>query len=181
MQRQLDEQTIHRPTKFANFVVKVDDVGKAIEWYGKVLGTEIVFSDDNISFLTYDDEHHRIALIPAGSSDRVPEGPGVHHVAYTLGSLGELLATFRRLARLGIMPVLPINHGVTTSIYYEGPAGCNVEFQVDNYATPEELRAFMQSDAFAANPLGVLFDPEALAVRYENRDPVEELLLPGSA
>jgi hypothetical protein len=39
----------------------------------------------------------------------------------------------------------------------------------------------MESGEFAANPIGVGFDPEKLAVRYERGDPIEELLRPGAA
>jgi hypothetical protein len=39
----------------------------------------------------------------------------------------------------------------------------------------------MKSEAFAANPIGVVFDPEKLAARYEQGDPIEELLQQGAA
>ncbi len=37
----------------------------------------------------------------------------------------------------------------------------------------------MESEAFAKNPIGVGFDPDVLVKRYENGDPVEELLKQG--
>jgi hypothetical protein len=55
-----------------------------------------------------------------------------------------------------------------------------VEFQVENFDTPAKLRGFMEADAFAKNPIGVRFDPAKLAARYENGDPLEELLRQGS-
>jgi hypothetical protein len=39
----------------------------------------------------------------------------------------------------------------------------------------------MRSEAFAENPVGVGFDPEKLLARYENGDPLEELLQQGAA
>jgi hypothetical protein len=39
----------------------------------------------------------------------------------------------------------------------------------------------MESEAFAANPIGVGFDPEKLVERYQRGDPIEELLQPGAA
>ena len=47
--------------------------------------------------------------------------------------------------------------------------------------TPPELQGYMESEEFAANPIGIEFDPEVLLARYENGDPLEELLLQGSA
>ena len=39
----------------------------------------------------------------------------------------------------------------------------------------------MQSEAFAKNPVGIDFDPEALLRRFEAGDAIEELLRPGAA
>jgi len=41
-----------------------------------------------------------------------------------------------------------------------------MEFQVDCCADAEEAHAFMHSDAFAANPIGVEIDPDALLAQY---------------
>ena len=74
--------------------------------------------------------------------------------------MGELLDNYERLAARGIRPFRCINHGPTTSMYYADPDGNRVELQVDNFATPEEATAWMASPEFAANPIGVDFDPE---------------------
>ena len=66
-------------------------------------------------------------------------------------------------------------------MYYADPDGNRVEFQVENMESKEELNAFMHSDTFAANPIGVNFDPEKLLERFENGDALEELMLQGSA
>jgi catechol-2,3-dioxygenase len=182
MPRTLDATTVIKPAKFAHYVLRVRNLEESIAWYQTVLGMEIVHHAGMIAFMTYDDEHHRLALAQTPVAADVPRGaPGLDHVAYTLNSLGDLLATYKRLAAKGIKPVWPINHGLTTSLYYEDPNGCRVEFQVENFRTPAELRGFMESPAFAKNPIGVGFDPEVLVKRYENGDPLEELLKQGSA
>lgn len=54
-----------------------------------------------------------------------------------------------------------MNHGPTTSIYYQDPDGNNIETQVDNLPV-DEATALMGSEEFAQNPIGVDFDPEEL-------------------
>lgn len=182
MKRTLDTETLIKPTTFSHFVLRVRDFDASIAWYETVLGMEIVHRAERIAFLTYDDEHHRLALVQTPVEADVPQGaPGMDHVAYTLPSLEALLATYKRLQAEGILPYWPINHGLTTSLYYRDPDGNGLELQVENYETPEELRGYMESEAFAQNPIGVPFDPEKLVERYENGDPIDELLQPGSA
>jgi catechol-2,3-dioxygenase len=182
MRRTIDSKTLVRPAKFAHFVLRVRELPRSIAWYETVLGMEMVHRAEKIAFMTYDDEHHRIALVETPvAAETKPGAPGLDHVAYTLRSLHDLLATYRRLHSNGIEPAWPINHGLTTSIYYRDPDGNGVEFQVENFETPEALRGFMESEAFAANPIGVPFDPEELAARYERGDPIEELLAQGAA
>ena len=171
-----------KPAHFAHFVVRVSNLEESIHWYRTVLGMEIVFQNPMIAFMTYDDEHHRMALVQVGADEKMSkQAPGVDHVAYTLASLGDLLSTYKRLKSEGIPPAWPINHGLTTSMYFEDPDGLRVEFQVENFATKEELQGYMHSDAFASNPIGVNYDPDKLLARFENGDSIEELVQLGSA
>ncbi len=182
MTRTVPDQETITPATFAHFVLRVRDLEKSIDWYNKVLGMEIVHHAGKIAFMTYDDEHHRLALAETPVKDETPRGAaGLDHVAYTLESLGDLLGTFKRLKALDILPVWPINHGLTTSLYYSDPDGNRVEFQVENFETKDELNAYMRGEAFADNPIGVDFDPDKLLERFEAGDPVEELLKQGAA
>ena len=57
-----------------------------------------------------------------------------------------------------------------------------MEFQVD-CCSAEEARALMASDAYAANPIGVSFDPEELVARLRGGEMADTLLIqrPGPA
>ncbi|MBV9014778.1 MAG: VOC family protein [Alphaproteobacteria bacterium] len=165
------------PAKYAHFVLRTGQFEKMAEWYKIVLAARIVFRDERLCFLSYDDEHHRLALINIpGLAPREPESAGTDHVAYSYRNLGELLATYRRLKEHGILPHWPINHGVTTSMYYRDPDNNRVELQIDNFASAEECQAYFQSKAFADNPVGVTYDPEELCRRYETGEPMADLL-----
>src|SRR3984957_10242943 len=110
------------PAKFAHFVLRTGQLDKMAEWYKTLLNARIVFRDERLCFLSYDDEHHRLALINMpGSGVRDPESTGTDHVAYTYNGLGDLLATYRRLKDAGILSHWAINQGVTTSMYYRDP------------------------------------------------------------
>jgi catechol 2,3-dioxygenase-like lactoylglutathione lyase family enzyme len=165
------------PVKFAHFVLRTGQFDKMVEWYRTVLAARVVFRDNMLCFLSYDDEHHRLALISIpGLPVRDPDAVGTDHVAYAYRDLGQLLSTYRRLKASGILPHWPINHGVTTSMYYRDPDNNRVELQIDNFATPAELDGYFKSRAFAENPVGVTYDPEELCRRYEAGEPMADLL-----
>ena len=165
------------PAKFAHFVLRTGQVDKMAEWYRTVLAARIVFRDERLCFLSYDDEHHRLALIQIpGLPPRDAENAGTDHVAYSYRDLGDLLANYRRLKAAGIVPHWPINHGITTSMYYRDPDNNRVELQIDNFATAAECQAYFQSQAFRDNPVGVTYDPEEMCRRYEAGEPMASLL-----
>ena len=116
---------------------------------------------------------------------QLSENPGhtglLADLAHTYADLGSLLHTYVRLRDREIVPYWCINHGPTTSLYYRDPDGNQVELQIDNFETPEALEAWFLSGAFQENPIGVTFDPEKLLSRFENGDPIEDLVLQGSA
>ena len=155
------------PQRLAHVVLRSSQLPALVDWYTTVLGATVVFSDGNLAFLAYDDEHHRIAVLNIPGLQRQPDGiAGVHHMAFTYGSLSDLVATYERLDKKSIRPVTCINHGPTTSMYYADPDGNQVELQIDNYDTVEEAGKFFYSPAFAMNPIGVDFDPEDLTRRF---------------
>ena len=164
------------PTKLAHVVRRTSRFEEMLAWYRTFLGAEIVHSDGMLAFLTYDDEHHRIAIagIP-GLPDAPPLAAGTDHVAFTHADLGDLLYTYVRLKGEGITPYWCINHGPTTSMYYKDPDGNRIELQVDNFPTAEETNRWIRSGDFAANPIGVVFEPDDLLARYEAGEPMERL------
>jgi catechol 2,3-dioxygenase-like lactoylglutathione lyase family enzyme len=177
------------PDKLAHVVFKTPRIVEMIDWYTTVLDAVVVFADKRIAFLTYDQEHHRIALIKVPRPLRIPGAVwkvhrkffGVDHIAFTYEGLADLIATHRRLADAGIEPVWCINHGPTTSMYYEDPDGNRIELQVDNFATNRELLGWLAGGEFDKNPIGVEFDPVVLERLAAAGTPVEVLTKRGSA
>ncbi|MFN8604084.1 MAG: VOC family protein [Candidatus Binatia bacterium] len=166
------------PTKLAHVVRRTSRFAEMIRWHEVVFGAYPVYKDDTIAFLTYDDEHHRFAIanIP-GLPDQPELAAGTDHVAFTHDSLGDLLYTYERLKGEGIVPYWCINHGMTTSMYYKDPDGNRVEFQADNFPSVEEGNAWIRNSDFAANPIGVIFEPEDLLARFKAGEPLEKLVI----
>lgn len=170
------ETAIISPIKLAHVVLRTSRYDEMVGWYESVLGAKPAFANDILTFLSYDEEHHRIAIVNMpGLADQTDGIAGVHHVAFTFASLADLTASYARLRDQGIKPVYVINHGPTTSMYYADPDGNQIELQVDNYDTIEEATAFFYSPAFAENPIGVEFDPEDLLKRLAAGEPEKRL------
>lgn len=164
------------PAKFAHAVLRTNKFDEMVKWYTTVLQAEIVHATSRLAFMTYDDEHHRLAIAAfPGLVDRAPRSVGLDHLAYTYQRIEDLLFTYERLKAAGILPGITINHGVTTSFYYRDPDGNRVELQIDNFSTVEELKAFFRSDAMKDNPIGVNIDPEHLVRRHREGASFAEL------
>jgi catechol-2,3-dioxygenase len=164
------------PSHFAHVVYLTSDYENLIAWYGRVLQARVVFRNESICFLTYDAEHHRLAIVHVpGLANRPRDAVGVHHVAYSFRTLDELLSTYERLKSLGIVPFWAVNHGPTTSLYYRDPDGNQTEFQVDNFAFATQTAAYFHTEDFARNPIGVEFDPDELLRRLRAGVPEHDL------
>ena len=152
--------------RFVHVVFQTGQPEAMRDWYCTVLGAHVVHAGHGLTFLTFDEEHHRIALLamPEGVAEpKTPATAAMHHTAFTFDSLDDLLERHRQLAEAGIEPAVPIQHGVTTSLYYRDPDRNFVELQVDNFATPDEATAYMRGPEYDADPVGPSFDVEAMA------------------
>lgn len=157
-----------RPSKLAHVVLRTDERFEEVcQWYQEVLNAQVLHKDPMICFMTYDDEHHRLAIARVPGMVARPSGTvGLEHVAFTFESLADLLATYARLKDRGIRPILTINHGGTTSFYYEDPDRNRIELQIDNFDTIEDFMAFMRTGVMSVNPIGLAFDAEEMRAQF---------------
>lgn len=166
------------PVKLSHVVFRTNRLAEMKAWYQEVIQAKVVHSSDQIAFLSYDDEHHRVALIATESYAEKPAAMsvGFYHAAFTFASVGQLFGNYARLKPKGILPYRCINHGPTLSFYYNDPDGNNIELQVDAFPDLESCTAFMQGPLFAANPIGIPVDPDDLVRRYLAGESEAELL-----
>lgn len=168
------------PTTLAHVVLRTtaNNYQPMIAFYMRLLNATITHASPNITFLRYDEEHHRIAILQTPEVVPKREGvihSGLDHIAFTYSSLTALARTYRSLKLppadctsygdniLTLLPIWSVNHGPTTSLYYRDPDFNKVELQVDNFDTAEAADAFMSGKHFEVNPIGTDFDPDVWA------------------
>lgn len=175
-----------RPVKFVHVVYRTRRFAEMVRWYQAVFDAKVQYENPALAFLTYDGEHHRFAfanldiLLPDASEKDLRGVIGVDHVAYTYKSVNDLLENYAQLKAQGIKPYWCIHHGVTVSMYYADPDGNQMEFQVDSFASNEDANAFMAGPHFAANPIGVEYDPEEWLEKVRAGTPASEFLRRGT-
>ena len=181
------EERMTSPCKMSHLVLNTNRIAEMRDWYCAVLGAEVVQENSYICFISYDDEHHRVAFInpgplappPPWTAQGRPSQVGFNHVAFNFASLDELLDNYQRLKGLGIVPHWCVNHGPTTSMYYRDPDGNRVELEIDNFADLADCKDYMKSEAFARDPRGVEFDPDRMIASRRSGAPAAEHALHG--
>jgi catechol-2,3-dioxygenase len=172
-----------RPARFVHVVYRTRRFQQMIDWYQTVLDARVQHQNPVLAFLTYDEEHHRVALINMeavhpGETDADRRGVvGVDHVAYTYATADDLLENYAFLKDKGITPYWCIHHGVTMSMYYADPDGNQMELQVDAFASDREANDYMNGPHFATNPIGVEYDPDELLTQLRAGTPGSSFLV----
>lgn len=120
--------------KLGHVVLNVRDAQKSKEFYTRALGLKLAYEDwdRGAVFLSFGTQHHDLALfqLATGATPDATQ-PGLHHMAWQLGSFEELQAAYRELRELGIPVESTIEHNVTRSVYFHDPDGNRVELYCD--------------------------------------------------
>ncbi len=134
--------------KLQHYGLTTANLDAMIDWYRKVLGMTVnhraslppmaqgraPFS--SFAFVGNDEVHHRIVFFETPGVMVDPDKlrhVRVQHVAFEYQTLDDLLGTYGRLKGLGILPVMAVDEGLQTAIYYTDPEQNSVELNVNNY------------------------------------------------
>lgn len=134
-----------------------------VKWHTAFFGGQVRLATPRATMLSYDDEHHRLVIVSDPSHQLIEKKrqvAGIYHVAFTLASLSDLATSYEQKKASGILPHWPVNHGMTTSMYYFDPDGNEFELQVNNFKTTSEVVEFMEGADFKENSIGVDIVPE---------------------
>ncbi len=153
------------PARFSHAVLRTTRLKEMVQWYKTVLNAQVLYQSDLIAFLTYDEEHHRIALAAfPGLTEKPKRSTGLDHLAFFYATTGEWITTYERLKAAGIAPKVCIHHGITMSLYYRDPDNNGVELSIDA-VDKAQWHDWMRS-RLGENVLGAPLDPEEVARKY---------------
>jgi catechol 2,3-dioxygenase-like lactoylglutathione lyase family enzyme len=156
-------------------VLRNAHVEKCVDFYGKLLGMKVHAGDGKFAAaLSHDGEHHRLLLMGVVGERPDPSGPGVEHIAFKTGSMGELLGNYVRVKKLGIEPFMVVHHGGTLSAYYLDPDGVQIEIFIDTFPTDVSIE-YINTPEFQENPIGSPIDLDDLVARFEAGEPLPQL------
>ncbi|UCI19932.1 VOC family protein [Mesorhizobium sp. B2-1-8] len=142
-----------------------------LEWYRTVLGmtvnNRVAVPEGRapfttVAFASNDEINHRLSFFEMKSATVDPgrsRHARVQHLAFAYGTLDELLGTYVRLKKLGMVPMWAADQSFQTAIYYEDPDKNVIELNVDNFTN---LWAVTEQLKDLPSKLHVYIDPEKL-------------------
>lgn len=170
--------TVIKP-KLHHVTIKTRRLAEMVAWYGTVVGAEVQFMDASNAWTTNDAANHRIAFLSAPALDDDHDKirhTGLHHTAFEYDSFDALMTSYERMRGEGIRPAFCLDHGMTVSLYYRDPEGNFVELQSDSFGDWAASSTWMRTHPdFAANPIGVFFDPERVDQAHRDGQDISTL------
>ena len=124
------------PDDFHHVAFKTTNYEEMVEFYKKLFGCEPLYQSDQITFLAFDDEHHRVAI--ANTSDvlknlgfipklimnlklflnkKIPTIVGLDHISYRINPIDRWFNFYFEAKERGLDPLWTINHGWISGIY----------------------------------------------------------------
>lgn len=59
---------VQSPAYFAHVVLRTSNLKPMVDFYKTFLGAHATYENERLSFITYDEEHHRIAIVEVAST-----------------------------------------------------------------------------------------------------------------
>jgi len=136
-----------QPKRAGHLVLNVRDVEASTKFYTDVIGFQIAVQKEDATFLTCGTIHHDLALFKAKQSFRLDGGVGLNHMALQVEDFDMLTEYHHVLEMNDIEIARTIDHGMTSSIYFEDPDGNGIELFCNNQDNPAEGLERMRSPA----------------------------------
>ena len=186
------------PDAFHHVAWKTMQYEKMVDFYTRLFGCEALYESDQITFLAFDQEHHRVAI--ANTSDvlknlgfipklimnlklflnkKIPTIVGLDHISYRINPIDRWFNFYFEAKERGLDPLWTINHGWISGIYYKDPDGNLVEIFFEHFSSAEEFKNNISPD-FEDEPIGTNMDIEVLYKMYKAGSEFSELITKGN-
>lgn len=186
------------PDDFHHIAFKTTNYENMVNFYKNLFGCEPLYQSDLITFLAYDNEHHRIAI--ANTSDvlnnlnfiqkivmklkiflnkNIPSIEGLDHISYRINPIEKWFDFYFRAKERGLSPLWTVNHGWISGIYYRDPDNNLVEVFFEHFSTAEEFKENISPD-FEDEPIGTNMDIEVLYEMFKSGAGFSELIKKGN-
>ena len=186
------------PDEFHHVAFKTMNYKPMIEFYSKLFGCEPLYESDELTFLAFDEEHHRVAIANTSPVFRnlsfipkqlmklknwlnasFPSIVGLDHISYKLNPIDKWFDFYFSAKKKGLLPYWTINHGWITGMYYKDPDGNLVEIFFEHFRSVEEFKKNIAPD-FSDEPVGTNMDVEVLYKLFKEGASFEELIQKGN-
>lgn len=165
----MNTETIAHP-RLLHYGLVTANIDAMTDWYRNVLGmtvnhrAQIQPSEHRapfagFAFITNDERDHRLVLFESPGAVPDPDKrrqTGLQHVAFEYPTLDDLLGTYVRLKKKGIVPLWAADHGLAISVYYPDPDQNTVEITVNNFSDPWTATEYLRSEP--AQPVAIDLD-----------------------
>ena len=169
-----------------------------VDFYKKLFGCKPLYQSDLITFLAYDDEHHRIAI--ANTSDvlgslnfiqknvmklkiflnrKIPSIEGLDHISYRINPIDKWFDLYFKAKDRGLNPLWTVNHGWISGLYYKDPDNNLVEVFFEHFSSADEFKQNISPD-FEDEPIGTNMDVEILYDMFKSGTPFKDLIKKGN-
>ena len=182
------------PEDFHHVAFKTINYEAMVDFYSRLFGCEPLYSSEELTFLAFDEEHHRVAIantsgvfknlgfipktimrIKNWMNRSLPSIVGLDHISYKLNPIEKWFEFYHKAKEQGLEPYWTINHGWITGMYYKDPDGNLVEIFFEHWRNKEEFKTNISPD-FSDEPIGTNMDIDVLYDMFKKGASFEELI-----
>lgn len=131
----MEPYQLPKNTRIGHVHLKVADLQRALDFYHKLLGFEIITTmGDQAAFISAGGYHHHIGLNTWQSKNGLPPPPnstGLFHTAILYPTRKDLAEILQRLREADYPLTGAADHGVSEALYLDDPDGNGVELYWD--------------------------------------------------
>ena len=188
----------HAPYDYHHVAFNTINYDAMVDFYTKLFGCKPLYESEELTFLAFDEEHHRVAIANTSGvfknlgfipktimrlknwmNRSLPSIIGLDHISYKLNPIEKWFEFYHKAKEQGLEPYWTINHGWITGMYYKDPDGNLVEIFFEHWRNHAEFKTNISSD-FSDEPIGTNMDIDVLYDMFKKGVSFEELIQKGN-